>query len=224
MRRKIVDVLTRQGVSALTWLVSEVALADTEFSDDTVTSFFSSLTDSSSTASFDQIFSNLYTSLNKVYPVLISLCYVIGAFLVVKALFMLKKHGYKTAFMSSESSITGPIVLIMVGVILMYAPGFLKIMLYTLYGSSEVQQTSAWQSENATSSSNWYSALVPMIGLIQVIGLVAFIRGWILVVKGTEGNSQPGNTSKGFIYVLGGVAAINITGTIDLVNATLGIG
>ena len=53
--------------------------------------------------------------------------------------------------------------------------------------------------------------------------MIAFIRGWILVVKGAQAGSQPGNSSKGLIYVVGGVMAINITGTIDLINATLGI-
>ena len=170
------------------------------------------------------IFAHLYDSLNKIYPVLIGLCYVIGIFFIGKALFMLKKHGYKTAFMNADSSIIGPMVIMLVGVILMYTPGFLNIMFMTLYGQ-KVQPTGSWMdTAKAGGGDQWYSALVPMVGLVQVLGLIAFIRGWILVVKGAAPGSQPGNVSKGAMHILGGILAINITGTIDIINCSIGVG
>ena len=30
---------------------------------------------------------------------------------------------------------------------------------------------------------DWASAMAPMIGTIQVIGLIAFLRGWLLITK-----------------------------------------
>ena len=57
------------------------------------------------------------------------------------------------------------------------------------------------------------AALAPMIGTIQVIGLIAFLRGWLLITKSTGEQPQPGAVSKGFIHVIGGVLAINITCT-----------
>ena len=176
--------------------------------------------------SFASIFEHLDHSLNKVLPSLIALCYLLGLFFILKALYMLKKLGYKTAFMHAGSSMLGPAALIMIGTILMYTPEFLKIMLLSLYGKSEVTSIVEWKATHQSTGGvdSWESSIIPLVGIIQVIGLFAFIRGWVLVMKATGENAPPGNLSKGIMHVVGGVLAINITGTIDLVNQSLGLG
>lgn len=177
-------------------------------------------------ASFSSIFEHLDTSLNKILPSLIALCYLLGLFFILKAFYMLKKLGYKTAFMHAGSSMLGPAALIMIGIILMYTPEFLKIMLLSLYGTSEVTSIVEWKAAHKSTGGvdSWESSIIPLVGIIQVIGLFAFIRGWVLVMKATGENAPPGNLSKGIMHVVGGVLAINITGTIDLVNQSLGLG
>lgn len=175
-----------------------------------------------STLTANAIFSHLDDSLNKVYPMLIGLAYTLGVFLMVKSMLMFKKHGYKTAFMSASSSLLGPFAVLIIGIMLMHTPGVLSIFFMSVYGSSDVQNTLTWTS--AASSDAWYSALVPMIGLIQVIGICAFIRGWLLLLRGAgEQQSGPGSIGKGLIHIVGGVMAVNITGTIDLINRSLGL-
>lgn len=174
-----------------------------------------------SASSAAQIFSHLDESLEKVYPALEKLCWLAGVFFVLKGLYMLKKMGYKTAFMGGGAGLTGPSIVVAIGVILINTPAFIKIMLMTLFAQSGVQNTLSWEASHGGDA--WYSAITPMIGLIQVIGLIAFFRGWILLVKANNENSQPGNMSKGFMHILAGVMAINITGTIDIINRSLGL-
>lgn len=173
---------------------------------------------------FQTIFRNLDESLNQIYPVLVGLCYLLGVFFILKALFMLKKLGYKTAFMHADSGMIGPAGIMLIGVILMYTPSFLEIMFLTLYGTSEVTAVAGWSGVSGDSNiASWEDAIVPMIGLIQIIGMCAFIKGWITIMKATGANAQPGNLSKGFMHVFSGILAINITGTIDVINRSLGL-
>lgn len=167
------------------------------------------------------IFENLNTSLEDIYPALQKICWIAGVFFVLKGLYMLKKMGYKTAFMGGGAGMTGPAIIVVIGVILINTPAFIKIMLTTLFAQDSVQSTASWEARQG--SDTWYSAITPMIGLIQVIGIVAFLRGWILLVKANNENAPPGNMSKGFLHVVAGVMAINITGTIDVINKTLGL-
>lgn len=166
------------------------------------------------------LFINLNASMQKIYPAMVTICWILGYFLLAKAVFMLKKLGHKTAFMGSGGSLIGPISIIIIAVILINAPGFIKVLVQTMYGS-EIQSTKAWASQNTSTS--WYNALKPMVGLIQVIGIFAFLRGALILTKACNENAQPGNIPKGLMHALGGVMAINITGTIDLINSTLGL-
>jgi intracellular multiplication protein IcmC len=173
--------------------------------------------DSSILSAFD----NLNKSLNKVYPTVVSICYITGILLLLRAFFMLKKLGYKTAFMHAGSSMLSPAAVMITGVVLMYTPKVLSIFMITLYGQ-DVGNTQSWIQVHSGGTS-WYSSIVPLIGLVQVIGLVAFLRGWLYLMKATGENAPPGNMSKGFIHIIGGVMAVNITGTIDVVNKSLGM-
>lgn len=165
------------------------------------------------------IFDNLNISMEKIYPSLIRIINLAGYFMILKAFFMLKKLGHRTAFMGGSGSLMGPIGVIFIGIVMINAHEFIKILVTTLF-QDKVQNTKAWEASKGSDS--WFTALTPMIGLIQVIGLLAFFRGVIILTKACNENAQPGNVSKGLMHILGGVMAINITGTIDLIDRTLG--
>ena len=57
--------------------------------------------------------------------------------------------------------------------------------------------------------------------IIQTIGLIAFIRGWVLVARSASQGQPPGGTGKGLVHVFGGILAMNIVGTIQVINNTL---
>jgi intracellular multiplication protein IcmC len=59
--------------------------------------------------------------------------------------------------------------------------------------------------------------------IIQTLGYVAFLRGWMMIAKsaGQGGGGQGGSTGKGLVHVFGGILAINIVSTLQIVNNTL---
>jgi intracellular multiplication protein IcmC len=61
----------------------------------------------------------------------------------------------------------------------------------------------------------------PLTMIIRVIGLIAFVRGWVLIARSASQGQPPGGTGKGLIHVFGGILAINIVGTLNMINTTL---
>ena len=57
--------------------------------------------------------------------------------------------------------------------------------------------------------------------IIRTIGLISFVRGWILIAKSASQGQPPGGTGKGLIHVFGGILAMNIVGTMQIVNNTI---
>ena len=164
---------------------------------------------------------------NNVIPVqlLISGCaYMLGILFVVKALMTLKEHGEQRTMMSQKNSMKEPLVYFIVGGMLFYSPTGFRALLETMYGSNASIMAYGPLSKNTPFSGpflNNSAAGASLVKIIQTIGLVAFVRGWILVARAGSQGQAPGGMGKGMIHVLGGVLAINIVGTIDMINNTL---
>ncbi|MBT4884975.1 MAG: hypothetical protein HON55_02360 [Legionellales bacterium] len=166
------------------------------------------------------LFENLNSSMDAIWQMLTAVAYLTGFSMTCSAIYRLKKFGERTAFMHNSKGLLAPSALFIIGVFLMWSPKFIDIMVFSLFGGS-VQSTLSW--ENNSSGIDWAEAIAPMIETIQVIGFIAFIRGWILVTRCTGEQSQPGSVSKGLIHVIGGTLAINITGTMDVLSNTFGV-
>lgn len=67
---------------------------------------------------------------------------------------------------------------------------------------------------------NWDEVIDPVMKIMQVIGLVALIRG-ISSLTRLAGQSQPGVLGKAVVHIVGGTLAINIYGTVDVIQNTL---
>lgn len=188
-------------------------LVSTVYAQDTDTSAYS----------IDSIFSNLSTSLSGVSQFLTALSYVIGIYLTVSAVFKFKKFGHRTAFMHVEAGMFGPIMQFFIGVGLLYTPTFIGVLNATVFGDSSIDDVMAYSASG--SSPDWATAIEPMYQTIQVIGLIAFLRGWLILTKSVQkdGGNQPGQTTKGIIHIIGGVMAMNITRTIDIITASFGL-
>lgn len=167
-----------------------------------------------------QVFSNIGMQVDPIMNFLVVLCYVVGVGLSVSAVMKLKKYGTRTAFMSVEMSMVGPMIQFFIGVALFYSPMFIASLNLTIFSSSGVEYELSY-----TSSTIDYDTYVePVLGVIQIIGMIAFIRGWTMLSKATNPGQQPGAISKGLTHVVGGLLAVNIRTFITVVYQTLGLG
>jgi len=170
------------------------------------------------------ILTNIANTLQPVERLLTGAAYLIGLSLAFKAVYTLKVYGEARTMMASNSSIKEPIVYFMVAGIFIYFPTAFQVLMTTTFGYANVLAYAPISSGNqALDSLFGQDSLVgrPLTLIFQTIGLVAFIRGWVLVARSAAQGQPPGGTGKGLTHVFGGILAMNIVGTIQIINNTL---
>ncbi|EHL29528.1 hypothetical protein [Legionella drancourtii] len=175
-------------------------------------------------ASQANILTNLANSLVPVQRLITGGAYLIGCAFLFKAIYTLKVYGEARTMMSNNTSIKEPVVYLMVGAIFIYFPTAFSALMQSTFGYQNVLQYAPVNSGSQTLDFLFGSGSVvgrPLTMLIQVIGLIAFVRGWVLIARSASQGQPPGGTGKGFVHVFGGILAINIVGTINMINNTL---
>ena len=169
------------------------------------------------------ILNNIATNLLPVEKLITGAAYLIGISLAFKAIYSLKVYGEARTMMSSNGSIKEPVIYFVVAAIFIYFPTGLDIMLNSTFGNSSLlgyTTTNANQGITGLFASGSPVAWALRI-IIQTIGLASFVRGWVLISRSAAQGQPPGGTGKGLIHVFGGILAINIVGTVNMINNTI---
>lgn len=166
---------------------------------------------------------NIANNLLPVERLITATAYLLGIFFAMKALFSLKSYGEARTMMSSHSSLKEPMAYFLVSAMLLFFPTGLAALLNTTFGSSNILQYAPIDSQNKALSILFGSDSVvgrSLVIIIQVIGLIAFVRGWVLIAR-SSGQGQPGSLGKGITHVFGGILAMNIVLSLQIINNTL---
>ncbi|MFT4058647.1 MAG: type IV secretion protein IcmC [Legionella sp.] len=170
------------------------------------------------------VLTNVANSLVPVQHLITGAAYLIGCAFLFKAIYSLKVYGESRTMMSSNTSIKEPVVYLMVGAIFIYFPSAFETLMSSTFGYQNVLQYAPVNSSNQSLDFLFGTGSVvgkPLTIIIQVIGLVAFVRGWVLIARSASQGQPPGGTGKGLMHVVGGILAINIVGTLYMINNTL---
>ena|SRR3990167_4229536 len=163
---------------------------------------------------------NLAKSLIPIESLITGLAYMLGIYFVIKALLVLKENAEGKG-QSSSGGVKGALIYFFVASMFIFFPSGFAVLMNTTFGYSGVLEYAP--------VSGQYSLMDSVFGsnnpmgqaltlLIQVIGGVAYVRGWITIARGSQ---QPGNLSKGITLVCAGIAAMNIIGFLQVINNTL---
>ena len=158
---------------------------------------------------------NLQKQIPSILRLIVAISYVTGILFMVLGVFKLKAYGQMTIYQSANASMSGPLVFFFIGVTLIAFPAMVDVMLYTLwgYGSDGVPPYPG--------GTEWAYLVGTTIGIIQIVGYVSFLRGWLLLSKMGTSGTQPGTLSKGIIRIAGGILAINVMGTWEILRNTI---
>lgn len=171
-----------------------------------------------------QIINNIANNLGPVEKLLTGGTYLLGVSFAIRALYCLKLHGERSAGGQQSSGMKEPLIYLVVASVFLYFPTAFSILMNTTFGYSSVLAYAPTYSNNQRISSLFGpgSEVGQALSLIiQVIGLVAFIKGWLLISKSASQGQPPGGTSKGLVHIFGGILAMNIVGTLQVLNNTL---
>lgn len=171
-----------------------------------------------------QVITNIANNLGPVEKLLTAGTYLLGISFAIKALYCLKVMGERSAGGQQGSGVKEPIIYFVVGAVFLYFPTAFAILMNTTFGYSSVLAYAPIVSSNQQISNLFgpgSEAGRALSLIIQVIGMVAFIKGWLLISKSASQGQPPGGTSKGLVHVFGGILAMNIVGTLHVLNNTL---
>lgn len=144
--------------------------------------------------------------------------YVLGFVFMVRGIYYLKIYGELRTMMSSNASLRPPLTYLLVGVAFLYLPSTIDVVLATVYGSDEVTPIS-YTSE--TGGVAYGEALKVFYMFIQLIGYIAFVRGWIIISHTAQQGGRE-TVGKGITHIIGGILAINVIATKDILWNTFG--
>jgi intracellular multiplication protein IcmC len=164
------------------------------------------------------VLTNIAKSLLPVQSLITGSAYMIGIGFAMKALISLKSHG-ESRQGASSSSMKEPLLYLLVAGIFIYFPTAFAILMNTSFGYSSVLSYSDGSAMGDWVENGELGRALTVI--IQTIGLYAFVRGWIMIARSAATGQPPNGTGKGLTHVFGGILAVNIVGTIELVNNTL---
>lgn len=157
-----------------------------------------------------QMLINLSNSYPQITELIYAASYIMGLLFMVRAIYMFKVYGEQRSMMSTQTSLRGPITLMVVAAMLLWLPSGLHTMIMTAFGHEYVLQYQV-SPTNPLGQAGMYA----LIYLVQIIGLVSFIRGWVYLAQGATGGQGQHTTGKALTHIIGGLLAINI---VELTN------
>lgn len=166
-----------------------------------------------------QMFMNIGQSLPPIWSMIVGLSYVFGMFFMLRGVYALKVYGDMRTQMSSSSSIKTPLIMFTVGTALMFLPTTRAVMLTTIFAYSDPMPLSYF-----TSNPIWSGQTTQiLLQIVQLVGLIAFVRGWVYLAQTQSHNPGQHTFGKAVTHIIGGIVAINIEGTREVLMGTLGI-
>ncbi len=183
----------------------------------------SSVVDWATSVNGINILNNIASSLLPVQRLISGACYVIGVIFALKALYTLKAYGEQRTMMSSSHNIKEPLMYLAIAGCMIYFPSGVSAILSTLFGNDNILQYSSVSGSGTLVDLLFGSgAGRPIVIIIQTIGVIAFVRGWMQIARSSSSSGhQPGGTGKGLAHIVGGVLAINIVATLNVINNTI---
>lgn len=145
-----------------------------------------------------------------------AIAYVLGMVFVISGVMKLKHLGESRTMMSREHSPVPPLILIGIGAALLYLPTTVRVGMNTFWATPSPYS----YNEN---TDEWSQYLNICFSVVQLLGVIAFIRGLVILSRLGDHGGQPGTFTKGLTHIIGGIFCINIYQFIQMINLTLGI-
>ncbi len=171
----------------------------------------------------DQMMRNFVENIHgPMFYALSVLCFVMGAFFVTRGLMRAAKSGTDPRAGDPK----GVIATLLIGAVLMSVAGMFTTMMNTLFNTGNIRNFSTLINWSQIAGEGVNTAAVDLtvksiLMFVQIIGAIAFIRGWLIVKNAVEGAGQA-TVPQGITHILGGTMALNIGLMIEIFDRTFG--
>jgi len=150
---------------------------------------------------------NVSQSLLSVESLIAGLGYLIGILFIISAITKFKKIGDAKAHSSAPEKPTAAILFLVVGAALLFLPSMVSVLSNSAFGTGNILQYIPYKP---------YDIYNSMQIVIQMAGLIWFVRGCVLLVHGGQPGAKEG--PKGFAFIIAGILAMNFEATYGMLN------
>ena len=165
-----------------------------------------------------EVLVNLSHSYPQIMHLIWAVTFVIGLMLVAGAVYKLKIYGEMRTMMASQTSLKEPAAAFVVGAIFLYIPTTIELTMNTSFGYKTLMPLSYVADE----ASGFEAGMQSVLGLIQIVGALAFVRGWLIINSAAQQGKAGATMGKGIIHIVGGILGLNIAGTKEIIWNTFG--
>jgi len=167
-----------------------------------------------------EMIENIANTIPQLKYLVFAISYVMGFYFIIHGVLLLKKYGLQRTNMSGDASMTPAMLYLFVGAALIYLPSTIFAGIGTFWSDDSPYKY------DTGGSSEWDEFYNACFLIIQLIGIIAFIRGLVMLTKlgGSGGGQQGGGPGKAAAHLVGGIFCINLYPFIEAVFTTLGLG
>lgn len=171
----------------------------------------------------DTMLINLSGAFDDIKMLIIAVSYVTGVFFFMTGLIKYRIFANQTFGSAQRGEMIGPLVYIMIGAILIYFPSTLSSSLTTVFGSANISSPNELMAYSSLSAvEKWRDIADVILQYVYLVGLIAFVRGWVILAKVSHSQGQGASIGKGLIHIIGGILLVNIVDTVNILAQTFG--
>ncbi len=165
------------------------------------------------------ILENLQKQIPALTRLVVAISYVCGLVFIILAVGRLKAYGHQTVASAYHTSMGPSLAYGLAGAALMYFPSMMNVGTATLLGPVGGDSLLGYSPLNGLPYAQLF---VTVIMIVRLVGFIAFLRGWLMLSKVGSSHGQQGQLTKGIVHLIGGILAVNIITTWEILRATLG--
>ncbi|HCU05465.1 MAG: hypothetical protein A2X77_01305 [Gammaproteobacteria bacterium GWE2_42_36] len=162
----------------------------------------------------DTFLATLVQYANEFEKVITGACVVIGVAIFAKAIFQFKSYADFRMMSSSAPDFKKGVVNLIVAVMILYVPSIIHVLLNSFFNAPTPMAYAG-----GTSSTELDEGIRAAGTVVQIVGLLSFIRGWLLLSQSAEGGQQ-GSFGRAITLIICGVLSINVFGVFNILNNT----
>lgn len=166
-----------------------------------------------------QVLTNLLNTYPYLWRMITAVAFVSGFVFALRAIYAFKIYGEMRTMMNPQTNLRPPLTYLFIAMVLIYTPSGLQLVMETIYGYSAPQPLK-YDPDAAVEVSR---AIHLVFGLVQLVGIIAFVRGWFFLAKNAQQGGAQHGVGKAITHIIGGIMAVNIVGTYHVFASTLGL-
>lgn len=189
-------------------------------------------------ATLETTLQNLRQLVIPLTELLLILSFVLGISFIWHAIVAMKHRGMMMNQQSQPGELASIIAYLVVGAVLVWLPTSSNLIADTFFGGGQGNLFSEGAFDfsalgtgaqlmsyttNTSVQAQWTAVANTLVVYIQFIGLIAFIRGWVILSKMGKPGTPAETTGKALTHIIGGIIAINFVQFIQLIKETLGL-